>query len=179
MSINPTESSANPIIVSPKSTQTAGEYIRAYLKRVNSGDLGSLPIIFGLIIIAMIFQWQNQNILTARNFVNQIVQMAGITTIAYGVVFVLLLGEIDLSIGYVSAVGAVTMTLLLQEPRGWPWYMAIGVALLVVTGIGLFQGIIVTRFEVPSFVVTLAGLMAWNGVVLIMIGGAGHSDYSG
>jgi len=89
------------------------------------------------------------------------------------VVFVLLLGEIDLSIGYVSAVAAVTMTLLMREPGGWPWPLAIGVALLAVAGIGLLQGLIITTFEVPSFVVTLAGLLAWNGVVLILIGGAG------
>jgi len=160
-------------IVMGKTNQTTAEYLRAYFKRVRSGDLGPLPIILGLVIIAVIFQWQNQNFLTARNFVNLIVQMAGITTIAYGVVFVLLLGEIDLSIGYVSAVAAVTMTLLLREPGGWPWYMAIGAALLIAAGIGLVQGSIITTFQVPSFVVTLAGLLAWNGVVLIMVGGAG------
>ena len=85
---------------------------------MKSGDLGSLPIILGLIAIAFIFQMLNQNYLTPRNFVNLIVQMAGITTIAIGVVFVLLLGEIDLSISYVSAVVAVFMTLRLRPPDG-------------------------------------------------------------
>lgn len=170
MSVKQTTSGPENVVLSGQSPL---QYIQAYLKRVGSGDLGSIPIILGLILIAVIFQWQNQNFLTARNFVNLIVQMAGITTIAYGVVFVLLLGEIDLSIGYVSAVAAVSMTLLLREPGGWPWYMAIGAALIVVAGIGLLQGVIITSFQVPSFVVTLAGLLAWNGVVLIMIGGAG------
>ncbi|MCB0164914.1 MAG: ABC transporter permease [Anaerolineae bacterium] len=156
-----------------QAAQSPSEYIQSYLKRVTSGDLGSLPIILGLILIAIIFQSQNENFLTARNFVNLIVQMAGVTTIAYGVVFVLLIGEIDLSIGYVSAVAAVTMTLLLREPGGWPWYAALGLALVAVALIGMVQGLIITTFQLPSFVVTLAGLLTWNGVVLIMIGGAG------
>lgn len=149
------------------------DYLSASFKRIRSGDLGVLPIVLGIVFIAIIFQSQNQNYLTARNFVNLIVQMAGITTIAYGVVFVLLLGEIDLSIGYVSAVPAVVMTLLLREPGGWPWYAAIGAALLVAAGIGLLHGTIISWFQVPSFVVTLAGLLAWNGVVLILIGNSG------
>lgn len=173
MSVKQTTSGPENVLLAGQQSQSPAQYIRAYLKRVSSGDLGSIPIILGLILIAVIFQWQNANFLTARNFVNLIVQMAGITTIAYGVVFVLLLGEIDLSIGYVSAVAAVSMTLLLREPGGWPWYLAIGAALLAVAGIGLVQGVIITSFQVPSFVVTLAGLLAWNGVVLIMIGGAG------
>ncbi|MCA9937262.1 MAG: hypothetical protein KC418_01360 [Anaerolineales bacterium] len=153
--------------------QTAGQYVSDYLKRVRSGDLGSLPIFLGLIIIAIIFQSQNENFLTARNFVNLIVQMAGYTTIAIGVVYVLLLGEIDLSVGYVSAVAAVSMTLLLREPNPWPWYAAIPIALAAAAAIGILHGFIITRFQVPSFVVTLAGLLAWNGAVVILIGGAG------
>ena len=154
-------------------TQSIAEYLRAYAQRVRAGDLGSIPIIFGLLVIAIIFQFQNENFLTPRNFVNLIVQMAGITTIAYGVVYVLLLGEIDLSVGFVSAVAAVSMTLLLREPDGWPWPAAILVALLAAAGIGLLHGLIISTFQVPSFVVTLAGLLAWNGVVLIIIGGGG------
>ena len=103
--------------------QSTGEYLRSYLIRVRAGDIGSLPIILGLVVIAIIFQSQNQNYLTARNFVNLIVQMAGISVIAIGVVYVLLLGEIDLSIGYVSAVSAVFMTLRLREPNGWHWIL--------------------------------------------------------
>ena len=169
---NPTTAPESALLAG-QAAQSPAEYIQAYLRRVTSGDLGSLPIILGLIIIAIVFQSQNENFLTARNFVNLIVQMAGITTIAYGVVFTLLIGEIDLSIGFVSAVAAVTMTLLLREPGGWPWYAAMGLALVTVAVIGVAQGLIITTFQLPSFVVTLAGLLAWNGVVLILIGGAG------
>lgn len=169
----PTPSETFPSPMVDNVQQSLSDYLNASFKRIRSGDLGVLPIVLGVIFIAIVFQSQNQNYLTARNFVNLIVQMAGITTIAYGVVFVLLLGEIDLSIGYVSAVPAVVMTLLLREPGGWPWYAAIGAALLVAAGIGLLHGIIISWFQVPSFVVTLAGLLAWNGVVLILIGNSG------
>ncbi len=149
-------------------------YMRGYLRRLGSGDLGSLPIVVGLVFIAIIFQSQNSNFLTPRNFVNLILQMAGITMMAYGVVFVLLLGEIDLSIGYVSAVCGVAIAMLLRDPAaGWQWYTAIPLALLAVAGIGLLQGLIITAFRVPSFIVTLAGLLAWNGVVLRIIGRGG------
>lgn len=154
-------------------SQSLSGYINSYLKRMRSGDLGSLPIILGVIVIALIFQILNQNYLTPRNFVNLIVQMAGITTIAIGVVYVLLLGEIDLSIGYVSAVAAVFMTLRMRPPDGWPWFAAIAVALMFAALIGIVQGLIITRFQLPSFVVTLAGFLVWNGMVLILIGSAG------
>jgi len=149
------------------------EYMRNYGTRIRSGDLGSLPIILGLIVIAIIFQSLNQHYLTPRNFVNLIVQMAGITTIAIGVVFVLLLGEIDLSISYVSAVAAVFMTMRLRPPDGWPWFAGLVAALIFAALIGMIQGTIITRFKLPSFVVTLAGFMVWNGVVLILIGSGG------
>jgi D-xylose transport system permease protein len=168
----PTANPQNALLAS-QTTPSLGDYLRSYSRRVRAGDLGSLPIILGLVVIAIIFQTQNENFLTARNFVNLIVQMAGVTTIAYGLVYVLLLGEIDLSVGYVSAVAAVSMTLLLQEPGAWPWWAAVGVALLITAGVGLLHGWIITAFQLPSFVVTLAGLLAWNGVVLIIIGGGG------
>jgi D-xylose transport system permease protein len=140
---------------------------------MKSGDMGSLPIILGLIVIAIIFQTQNEHYLTPRNFVNLIVQMAGITTIAIGVVFVLLLGEIDLSIGYVSAVVAVFMTMRLRPPESWPWPAAIVSALIVAAIIGIIQGAIITKAKLPSFIVTLAGLLVWNGAVLMLIGSGG------
>lgn len=149
------------------------DFATNYLKKLRSGDVGSLPILIGLIIIAVIFQSLNENFLTPRNFVNLIVQMAGITVIAIGVVYVLLLGEIDLSIGYVSAVTAVFMTLRLREPDDWPWFAAILAGLALAALIGFMQGSIITRFQLPSFVVTLAGLLVWNGAVLILIGSAG------
>lgn len=168
--ISPTADGAR---LAGSASQSLPGYINGYLKRMRSGDLGSLPIILGVIVIALIFQTLNENYLTPRNFVNLIVQMAGITVIAIGVVYVLLLGEIDLSIGYVSAVAAVFMTLRMRPPDGWPWFAAIVVALMLAALIGIIQGVIITRFQLPSFVVTLAGFLVWNGMVLILIGGGG------
>ncbi len=169
----PINTSTENVFLSNQKPQTVTDYIIGYFKRIRAGDLGALPIILGLIAIGIIFQSQNSNFLTPRNFVNLIVQMAGITVIAYGVVFVLLLGEIDLSIGYVSAVAGVCMTLLMRQPNEWPWFAAIAAALLIAAGIGLLHGLIITVFQLPSFIVTLAGLLAWNGVVLILIAGSG------
>ena len=161
------------LLLGQNTTQTLSQYARSYWVRMKSGDLGSLPILLGVVVIAIIFQSQNENYLTPRNFVNLMVQMSGMATIAIGVVFVLLLGEIDLSIGYVSAVTAVTMTLFLREPDGMAWYLAVPLGLIAACLIGIAQGLIITRFALPSFVVTLAGFLVWNGVVLILIGGAG------
>jgi len=152
-----------------------GQYARRWWTDVKSGELGSLPIVIGLILIAIIFQSQNSQFLTAGNFVNLIVQMAAITIIGMGIVFVLLLGEIDLSVGYVSGVAGVT-TALLMNPDGHNVFgagPAIFVALAVGLSIGIGQGLIITKIGVPSFVVTLAGLLAWNGVVLLLIGDKG------
>jgi D-xylose transport system permease protein len=158
---------------------TEGESLAGYARRwwagVRAGELGSLPIIVGLILIAVVFQSQNDRFLTAGNFVNLIVQMAAITVLGMGIVFVLLLGEIDLSIGFVSGVAGVT-TALLMIPDGSSQVgagPAIAVALAAGAGIGLLQGLIITKVGVPSFVVTLAGLLAWNGVVLLLIGDKG------
>lgn len=148
---------------------TLADYFAGWLRRVRAGDLGSLPIIVGLVVIALIFGTLQPVFFSERNFVNLLLQMSGITAIAIGVVFVLLIAEIDLSVAFVSAVGGVTMALLLREPApGWPWPAAIGAALLATSLIGLIHGLIITRAGVPSFVVTLAGLLAWSGVVLIL-----------
>jgi D-xylose transport system permease protein len=155
-------------------TQTVGAYARRWWVDVKSGELGSLPIIVGLIIIAIVFQSQNDRFLTAGNFVNLIVQMSPYAVIAMGVTFALLLGEIDLSIGFVSGVGGV-MTALLLMPDGneLPTFLVMVIVLAAGLGIGTFHGLIITKIGVPSFVVTLAGLLAWNGVVLLLIGSRG------
>lgn len=156
--------------------ETLGNYIGNWLGRVRAGDLGSLPIIIGLILIAIIFGILEPLFFSPRNFVNLLLQMAGITAIAIGIVFVLLIAEIDLSVAFVGGVGAVLMTLLLRDPApglnplltGWPWPLAIGAGLLCTTLIGLAQGLVITKAGVPSFVVTLAGFLIWSGVILIM-----------
>jgi D-xylose transport system permease protein len=151
-----------------------GSYVQKWWTDVKSGELGSLPIIVGLIIIAIVFQSQNDRFLTAGNFVNLIVQSAAFATIAMGVVWVLLLGEIDLSIGYVSGVaGVITAVLLTPDGSELPTFAAISLALSAGMAIGLLHGLIITKVGVSSFVVTLAGLLAWNGVVLLLIGSRG------
>ncbi len=162
----------------PTTVATPGESLSDYGRRwwagVKGGDLGSLPIIFGLVIIAIVFQTQNDQFLTAGNFVNLIVQMAGITVIAMGIVFVLLLGEIDLSVGYVSGVaGVITALLLLPDGNQVPTSVGIAAAIGAGAAIGVLHGLIITKIGVPSFVVTLAGLLGWNGVVLLLIGSKG------
>ena len=167
-------SDAAPAVAAPTG-ETLGEYGRRWWAGVKTGDLGSLPIIAGLVIIAIVFQSQNENFLTAGNFVNLIVQAAAITTIAMGIVFVLLLGEIDLSVGFVSGVAGVIVALL-TFPDGHNVFAAgptLVIALAAGAGIGLLQGTIITKVGVPSFVVTLAGLLGWNGAVLLLIGDRG------
>lgn len=151
------------------SPDTLSGYLRLWWQGVRVGELGSLPIFVGLVVIFVIFGILEDQFLQERNFTNLLLQMAGIATIAIGVVFVLLIAEIDLSVAFVSAVGGVVMTLLLRpDDPGWPWWLAIGVALIVTTLIGLIQGLVVTKAGVPSFVVTLAGFLVWSGVVLIL-----------
>jgi D-xylose transport system permease protein len=153
---------------------TLGAYAARWWVGVRSGDLGSLPIIVGLIIIAIVFQTANSNFLTAGNFVNLIVQSAAYALVAMGIVFVLLLGEIDLSVGYVSGVAGVLVALLLNPDKSVPpTFVAVALALLAGLAIGTLHGLIISKIGIPSFVVTLAGLLGWNGVVLLLIGSRG------
>ena len=142
---------------------------------MRSGDLGSLPIVVGLIIIAIVFQSQNSNFLTAGNFLNLIIQAAGIMTIGMGIVFVLLLGEIDLSVGYVSGVGGAICALLTLPGGHFEFTGLESIVIVLIAGllIGALNGLLFTKVGIPSFVVTLAGLLAWNGAVLLLIGQKG------
>jgi D-xylose transport system permease protein len=150
-------------------SETLSGYLRLWWQGVRAGELGTLPIIVGLALILIVFGFLEENFFTERNFTNLLLQMAAVATMAIGVVFVLLIGEIDLSVAFVSAVGAVVMTLLLRPgDPGWPWWAAIGFALLCTTAIGLVHAIVITKAGVPSFVVTLAGFLIWSGVVLIL-----------
>jgi D-xylose transport system permease protein len=153
---------------------TVGEAMRRWWQGVRGGELGSLPIFIGLIIIAIVFQSQNSNFLTSGNFVNLIVQASAYMTIGMGVVFVLLLGEIDLSVGFVSGVaGVMTALLLLDDGNAIGAVPAIIIAVAAGAAIGTLHGLLITKIGIPSFVVTLAGLLAWQGVVLLLIGDRG------
>ena len=144
-----------------------GLYRRAMVN-IRSGNLGILPIALGQIFIVVFFAYKATNFFTAVNFSNVIIQMAGTTMLAFGVVFVLLLGEIDLSISYVAGIGALTVAELQLPGSGHQLngLIAMAIAVAVCAVIGLVQGVIVAFVGVPSFVVTLAGFMIWQGVIL-------------
>jgi len=150
------------------------EYLRASLSRIRAGQVGILPVVGGLLLVSVIFQSLNGQFLTAGNLVNLLVQAAVFSVLAMGEIYALLLGEIDLSIGFVAALGGVVLAELLK-PSGldWPWWAAILVALLVCAAIGVLQGSIITRLGLPSFVVTLAGLLFWEGLTLKILGNGG------
>ena len=112
-----------------RSSDTLSGYLHVWWQGVKYGELGSLPIIAGLVVIVIVFGSLDSTFLTEQNFTNLMLQTAYIAAIAIGVVFVLLIGEIDLSVAFVSGVGGVVMTLLLRpDDPGWPWWLAIGVA---------------------------------------------------
>jgi D-xylose transport system permease protein len=145
----------------------AGLYQRAWLN-LRTGNLGPFPIIVGEILVVAIFGLTATNFFTAVNFVNLITQTAGTAMLAYGVVYVLLLGEIDLSIGYLAGIGALIVAEL-QLP-GSSWHvngiLAMLIAVAACAAIGGVQGSIVAFVGVPSFVVTLGGFLIWQGVIL-------------
>ena len=153
--------------------ETLRDYLRVVYVRIRSGDSGVLPVLAGMILISILFQSLNSKFLSAGNLVNLLIQGAAFMLLAMGEVFALLLGEIDLSIGFVSGIGGVVTAELVKQSNGWPWWAAIIVALLVCAGIGPLQGTIITRLGLPSFVVTLAGLLGWQGVMLLILGQGG------
>jgi D-xylose transport system permease protein len=148
---------------------------RRKLEAWKEGDVGVMPVVVALILITVVFYKVNSNFLTAGNFTNLMTQMAAVTTIAIGVVFVLLIGEIDLSIGYMSGIAGVVVAKLQFPDSSWEVHgvIAIAIAVLVVALIGLFQGSFVAIIGVPSFVVTLAGLLFWQGAIQYTIGDQG------
>jgi D-xylose transport system permease protein len=164
-----------PAIDVARPSNSLGAIVRRRLDLLRAGDVGTLPIVVGLIFIVAFFYWKNENYLTAGNFTNLMTQMAGVTTIAIGVVFVLLLGEIDLSIGYVSGVAGVIVAQLQVPDGSWQVKGILAIALAVggTALIGGVQGAFVAFLGIPSFVVTLAGLLFWQGVILYVIGSSG------
>ncbi len=150
-----------------ESAEDTGLLHRA-IENVKTGNLGVLPIVVGMVFIVVFFSIKATNFFTAANFDNIIVQMAGTAMLAYGVVFVLLLGEIDLSISYVAGIGALVVAELQLPGSGHQinGLLAMVAAVLVCAVIGAAQGSIVAFVGVPSFVVTLAGFMIWQGVIL-------------
>jgi D-xylose transport system permease protein len=161
---------------------------RQFLDRVRDGDIGSLPVIIGLVIIWAIFQALNPNFLSSANLVNLTMQCAAVGTISIGIVVTLLVGQIDLSVGSVSGLSAAILavaTLRLPVTDDMPVSMSILVQGLIILGsilvgsaIGFIYGILFTRFGVPSFLITLAGLLAFLGLQLFVLGRDGSISIS-
>jgi D-xylose transport system permease protein len=148
--------------------------VRAFVQRLPlPRDTGSLTVVIGLAIVWVVFQALNENFLSARNLSNLVLQIAVLGTLAIGMVIVLVLGEIDLSVGAIAGVSAATMALTVTR-SGWTPAAGIAVALLVGASIGLIHGAIITAFGIPSFIVTLAGLLVWQGVQLALVGDGGE-----
>jgi D-xylose transport system permease protein len=148
---------------------TLGEYVRIWWAKVRSGESGALPVILGLIAIVIYFQVRSSLFLSAGNLVNLIQQAAWIVTLGMAEVFVLLLGEIDLSIGYSSAIGATFTCWLLVPPDPAPWPLAVLVGLAFPALFSGIEGVIITWLRLPSFVVTLAGLLFCTGFILFVV----------
>jgi D-xylose transport system permease protein len=144
----------------------------SFRRRLGQGELGSLPVLVGVAVIWAIFAIANPNFLTPGNLTNLVLQLAATGTISLGVVLVLLLGEIDLSVGAVSGVTAAVVAVL-NVDHGVAGWLAILIGLAAGAAIGALQGFWVTRFRIPAFVVTLAGLLAWTGALLLVLGDTG------
>ncbi len=146
--------------------------LEAFLARVRSGDLGSLPVVIGLVVIWGVFYAYNPRFLAPQNLVNITLQSAAVGTISLGIVLVLLLGEIDLSVGSVSGLASAVVAVTYVN-NGWNLLVALALAILAGSAIGVLYGTLFTRFGVPSFVITLAGLLAVLGLQLYVLGKEG------
>jgi D-xylose transport system permease protein len=165
MSAHPEAASPAPEFEPPRSPLDA-------LRRVVRGDFTSVRVIAAIVVIWLIFQLENDRFLSAVNLTNLVLQITATGLISVGVVYVLLLGEIDLSVGAVSGVTSALMAVL-NVQHGWNPYLAIAAAVALGIGIGVLQGALFSSFGVPSFVVTLAGLLAWQGLQLYILGDTG------
>ena len=148
-------------------------YVGDYFDKVRGGDIGALPAILGLIVLCVVFGTLRSSFFSAGNFANLFTQGASVAVIAMGLVFVLLLGEIDLSAGFTSGVCAAVLAILLSDKHNVPLPLALAGSLLTGAVIGLAIGSMVARVGIPSFVVTLAAFLALQGVVLLIIGEGG------
>ncbi|MFE0591123.1 sugar ABC transporter permease [Micromonospora echinospora] len=154
-------------------TPTVGGHVRNYISRVRGGDIGALPAVLGLVVLCTVFSIMRPSFLSAQNFANLFTQGAAVTLIAMGLVFVLLLGEIDLSAGFASGVCAAVLANIVTK-AGLPWYVAVLAAVVTGLVIGLVLGFLVAKIGIPSFVVTLAAFLAFQGIVLLLISGGSN-----
>jgi D-xylose transport system permease protein len=145
--------------------------VRRTIENIRAGELGSWPVIIGLIFISAFFYYKDSNFLSGSNLNNLITQMAGVVVIAFGTVFVLLIAEIDLSAGFLSGLGGVVVgeLTLVGSSHAYSGLIAIPIALAVGALYGLVQGVFVAYVGVPSFVVTLAGMLAAEGLIIVIL----------
>ncbi|HET9089692.1 MAG TPA: hypothetical protein VFN54_05265 [Acidimicrobiales bacterium] len=139
------------------------------VRRLWRGDSGMVPIVLGLAILVVYFQMRNSVFLSAGNVTNLFVQATVFILLGMAEIWLLLLGDIDLSVGYTMGVGAAITVILVDHQFHWPWYAAFAVTLLATTGIATLQGLIVIFFRLPSFIVTLAGLLFWEGMLINLV----------
>jgi len=153
--------------------QSLGQYLRAWWLRVRSGNSGVLPVVLSIVVVAVSFQIANPTFLSSQNLVNLFEQSTVYMVLAMAEIFALLLGEIDLSVGMVMMLGAVVVAELVQpDGLNWPWWAAIIMALLACAAVGAIQGSLVARLKMPSFIVTLGGLLILEGFGIIILGGS-------
>ena len=165
--------SASAVTAAPEViADSLGQYARIWWTRVRGGESGALPVVLGLAVIIAYFQIRTSLFLSAGNLVNLMEQSSWIVMLGMAEVFVLLLGEIDLSIGYSSAMGAVVALWILQPPHPGPWWLAVLAGLAVPAAYSAIQGVIITWLRLPSFVVTLAGYLAGAGLLLYLVNAA-------
>src|ERR1700722_17157063 len=171
---------AAPLVPPEILAETLPQYLRAQVLRIKGGESGILPVLLGLVITAVVFQVVSPHhvFLSAGNIVNLFQQSTVFMVLAMAETFALLLGEIDLSVGYVAAVGgAIAVQLVQPVTTNWPWWAAVVIALIACALIGGAQGTLITRLRLPSFIVTLAGLLIFNGVLLIVLSYGPFSGY--
>jgi D-xylose transport system permease protein len=142
------------------------EYFRAWGRRIRNGESGALPIIVGLILIVIFFQAEQSSFLTAGNLVNLFTQAGTYILFGAAEIWVLLLSEIDLSVGFNAAVGGFVIAELIAPPVSLPWWLGIIGGLMATGGLGFVQGSLITRLGLPSFIVTLGGLLGFEGIML-------------
>ena len=159
-------------IVNESEVSTLKGAMKDYWSRVKAGDIGSLPAILGLVVLCIAFGSMSNVFLTPGNFANLLTQAAAVIVIAMGLVFVLLLGEIDLSAGYTAGVSGAVLVILITN-QGQPWYVALIASIAVGVLLGFFLGTLVARLGIPSFVVTLAAFLAFQGILLLLAGEGG------
>ncbi|MBM3720441.1 MAG: ABC transporter permease [Actinobacteria bacterium] len=151
---------------------TIEKSLRDWASRVKAGQVGALPAILGLLVLCIAFSSQSSVFLTPGNFANLLTQAAAITVIAMGLVFVLLLGEIDLSAGYAAGVCGAILVIMITE-MDYAWYLALPASILIGVVLGAFIGYLVAQLRIPSFVVTLATFLAFQGLLLLLVSEGG------